>query len=81
MGFDFWNLLRRLQKFGKGESFIRNNAEDYRLSLKLLPAALQKQDYNLAAHVLVYGLIKASVKKSHNSLKCYGGRKKKQEKE
>jgi hypothetical protein len=51
------------------------------LSLKLLSAALQKQDYNLAAHVLVYGLIKASVKKSHNSLKCYGGRKKKQEKE
>jgi hypothetical protein len=51
------------------------------LSVKLLSSALQKQDYSLAAHILVYGLIKASVKKSQNSPKCYGGRKKKQEKE
>jgi hypothetical protein len=57
------------------------------LSLKLLPVALQKQDYNLAAHVLVYGLIKASVKTPKNSAnfrgprKCYGSRRKKQAKE
>jgi hypothetical protein len=55
--------------------------------VKLLPAALQKQDYNLAAHVLVYGLVKASVKTPKNSLnfrgpqQCYGSRKKKPEKE
>jgi hypothetical protein len=30
--------------------------------MNLLKAALKKQDYNLAAHVLVYGLIKAQVK-------------------
>jgi hypothetical protein len=36
--------------------------------VKLLPAALQKQDYSLAAYVLVYGLVKASVKKPKNSL-------------
>ena len=30
--------------------------------MKLLKAALEKQDYNLAAHVLVYGLVKAQVK-------------------
>jgi hypothetical protein len=29
LGFDFWNLLRQLQKPGKGEGFIRNYAEDY----------------------------------------------------
>jgi hypothetical protein len=29
--------------------------------MKLLQMALKKQDYNLAAHVLVYGLIKAQV--------------------
>lgn len=28
--------------------------------MKLLQLALDRQDYNLAAHVLVYGLIKAS---------------------
>jgi hypothetical protein len=56
-------------------------SKENRLSIKLLPAALQKQDYNLAAHVLVYGLIKASVKNSQNSPKCHGVRKKKQEKE
>jgi hypothetical protein len=35
--------------------------------VKLLLVALQKQDYNLAAHVLVYGLVKASVKNPRNS--------------
>jgi len=29
--------------------------------MKLLKAALDKQDYTLAAHVLVYGMIKAQV--------------------
>lgn len=29
-------------------------------SLKLLQIALEKQDYNLAAHVLVYGLVKTA---------------------
>jgi len=58
------------------------------LSLKLLTAALQKQDYNLAAHVLVYGLVKASVKKHKKSAdfreprsKNYGNRRKKREEE
>jgi hypothetical protein len=52
----------------------------------MLPAALQKQDYNLAAHVLVYGLVKASVKRPKNPLnfrgpqKCYGSKRKRQEK-
>jgi len=64
-------------------------------SVKLLPAALQKQDYYLAAHVLVYGLVKASVKTTENSVnppislsrslpephKSYGSRRKKQAKE
>jgi hypothetical protein len=55
--------------------------------LKLLPAALRKQDYILAAHVLVYGLVKASVKKPKNSTdswgsrKCYGSGKKRKEEE
>ncbi|HXZ94643.1 MAG TPA: hypothetical protein VEG28_01870 [Dehalococcoidia bacterium] len=48
------------------------------MSLKLLSVALQKQDYNLAAHVLVYGLLKASVK---NPRKCYGSKRKRPEKE
>jgi hypothetical protein len=34
--------------------------------VKLLSAALQKQNYNLAAYVLVYGLLKASVEKPKN---------------
>jgi hypothetical protein len=56
--------------------------------VKLLPAALQKQDYNLVAHVLVYGLVKASVKKPKKSAdfwesrsKRYGSRRKGQEKD
>jgi len=62
--------------------------------VKLLPAALQKQDYNLAAHILVYGLVKASVKITKNSVNpstslrtsfqgprnFYGSRRKRQEK-
>jgi hypothetical protein len=54
--------------------------------VKLLPAALQRQDYNLAAHVLVYGLVKASVKNPKNPpdfrepRNGYGSKKKKQEK-
>jgi hypothetical protein len=48
--------------------------------------ALQKQDYNLAAHVLVYGLVKASVTNSRSSPSFqrlqnrHGSKKKKQEK-
>ena len=38
------------------------------MSLRLLPAALQKQEYDLAAYVLVYGLVKASVRKPKNSV-------------
>ena len=34
--------------------------------MKLLQLALEKQDYNLAAHILVYGLIKASQGTSRN---------------
>jgi hypothetical protein len=34
--------------------------------MKLLQLALEKQDYNLAAHILVYGLIKASQRTSRN---------------
>lgn len=29
--------------------------------MKLLPLALQKQNYYLAAHILVYGLVRATV--------------------
>ena len=59
----------------------------YDVLVKLLPAALQKQDYYLAAHVLVYGLVKASVKTPKISAnfrelrKCYGSRRKKQTQE
>ncbi len=31
------------------------------VKLKILQVALQRQDYNLAAHVLVYGLVKTKV--------------------
>ena len=30
-------------------------------NLKLLHVALQRKNYNLAAHVLVYGMVKASI--------------------
>ena len=66
----------------------------YDWTVKLLPAALQKQDYYLAAHVLVYGLVKASVKATKNSANpstplrtslqephnCYDSRRKRQKK-
>ena len=32
--------------------------------MKLLQVALERQDYDLAAHVLVYGLVKAKVEKA-----------------
>lgn len=57
------------------------------MGLKLLSAALEKHDYILAAHVLVYGLLKASVERSRNTpaartaRKRYGSKRKKQEKE
>jgi hypothetical protein len=35
--------------------------------MKLLKTALDKQDYNLAAHVLVYGLIKATQETTRDS--------------
>lgn len=35
--------------------------------MKLLKLALEKQDYNLAAHILVYGLIKAKVDQANNA--------------
>ncbi len=37
--------------------------------MKLLQVALQKQNYNLAAHILVYGLIKAKRDGSCNGKK------------
>ena len=44
--------------------------------MKLLKAALEKQNYNLAAHILVYGLVKA------NQTNCHGKKSsKKQRKE
>jgi len=72
-------LLKRQNSFATLEHLC------YDGPVKLLPVALQKQDYNLAAHVLVYGLVKASVKKPKNSLsfqeprKCYGSKRKRQE--
>jgi len=40
--------------------------------MKLLQVALQRQDYNLAAHVLVYGLVKASIEESKRNGKKQG---------
>jgi len=57
---------------------MRVKNKESRLNVKLLQVALQKQDYNLAAHVLVYGLVKARAKYSKN---CYGKGSKKQGKE
>jgi hypothetical protein len=54
--------------------------------MKLLAAALQKQEYNLAAHILVYGLVKASLENLRNSpglhmsRNRYGNKRKRQEK-
>ena len=41
--------------------------------MKLLKLALEKQDYNLAAHVLVYGLIKAQVNPHLQNSTNFGG--------
>jgi len=38
-----------------------NSLSSGRKKMKLLQLALEKRNYNLAAHVLVYGLIKAKV--------------------
>ena len=35
------------------------------MKLKILHLALEKQDYNLAAHTLVYGLIKAKIEEKN----------------
>jgi hypothetical protein len=55
--------------------------------MKLLSVALHDQEYNLAAHILVYGLIKASVENRSNSpntrrsRKRDGNKRKKQERD
>jgi hypothetical protein len=35
--------------------------------LKVLHVALEKQDYNLAAHAIVYGLVKAKVEETQKN--------------
>lgn len=35
--------------------------------MKLLKVALEKQDYTLAAHTIVYGLVKAKVDERNNA--------------
>jgi hypothetical protein len=37
------------------------------MKLTILRVALEKQDYNLAAHVLVYGLVKAKVEETNQN--------------
>jgi len=37
--------------------------------LRVLQVALERQNYDLAAHVLVYGLVKAKVEESRNGKK------------
>ena len=58
-----------------------------RKKMKLLQLALEKQNYNLAAHVLVYGLIKAKVdrypRNPQNSRRphdCHGNKSNKRQK-
>jgi len=54
------------------------------LKRTLLSVALERHHYVLAAHILVYGLIKASLKmteNSHGSQKRYGRKRRKQEKD
>ncbi len=43
--------------------------------MKLLKLALERQDYNLAAHVLVYGLVKAQIAKKSHQGDCGKGKK------
>lgn len=37
------------------------------MKLRILRVALERQDYNLAAHVLVYGLVKAKVEETREN--------------
>ena len=37
------------------------------MKLKILRVALERQDYNLAAHALVYGLVKAKVQETNQN--------------
>jgi hypothetical protein len=37
------------------------------MKLKILRVALERQDYNLAAHVLVYGLVKAKAQENNQN--------------
>ncbi|MGQ9676550.1 MAG: hypothetical protein ACUVX1_12885 [Chloroflexota bacterium] len=39
------------------------------MKVKILQVALAKQDYNLAAHVILYGMIKAKVRENPNGKK------------
>jgi len=39
------------------------------MKLKILRVALERQDYNLAAHVLVYGLVKAKIEGTNQNEK------------
>ncbi len=60
-----------------------NSLSSGRKKMKLLQIALERQNYTLAAHVLVYGLIKARVDPSRDSYphKCHGKKSKPQRKE
>ena len=40
--------------------------------MKLLKVALERQNFNLAAHVLVYGLVKASIEEAKRNGKSNG---------
>jgi len=35
--------------------------------LKILHVALEKQDYNLAAHAIVYGMVKAKIQENQKN--------------
>jgi hypothetical protein len=37
------------------------------MKLRILQVALAKQDYNLAAHAIVYGLVKTTVKENQKN--------------
>jgi hypothetical protein len=37
------------------------------IKLKILHVALAKQDYNLAAHAIVYGMVKAKVQENQKN--------------
>ena len=42
--------------------------------MKLLYLALQRQDYNLAAHILVYGLIKTQLETKAKLIEHHGNK-------